>query len=132
MGMAMSYEQILIDADIIKKIKRASQGIHVNEDTLALDVIQAVGAAGNYLSNKHTRKYMKKELSVGGLMDRRMRESWESDGAKDLAARANEKARIILETHKPLPLPEAVAGKIRSIIEEAEAELAERKKFQMK
>ena len=41
---------------------------------------------------------------------------------------ANEEARRILENHKPVPLPEAAAKEIRKIIEEAEVELAERKK----
>jgi len=123
MGMTMSYEQILIDADIVKKIKRISQGINVDEESLALDVIKAVGPAGNYLAQKHTLKHMKKELSIGGLMDRRMRPAWESDGAKDIAARANEVARKILEIHKPEPLSEAASKRIHEIILEAEAEL---------
>jgi len=122
MGMTLSYEQIIIDADIIRKLKRVTRGIKVDEDTLALDVIKAVGPAGNYLGQKHTREYMKSELSVGGLMERRARERWESDGAKDIAVRANEAARKIFEKHKPEPLSEAVAQKIREIILEAEAE----------
>jgi len=123
MGMTMSYEQILIDADIVKKIKRISQGIIVDEESLALDVIEAVGPAGNYLAQRHTLKHMKKELSVGGLMDRRMREAWESDGEKDIATRANEAAKEILKTHIPEPLPENASKKIREIILEAEKEL---------
>jgi trimethylamine--corrinoid protein Co-methyltransferase len=66
---------------------------------------------------------MKKELSVGGLMDRRMRQAWESDGAKDIATRANEVAKAILKTHIPEPLPEDASKKIREIIIEAEKEL---------
>jgi trimethylamine--corrinoid protein Co-methyltransferase len=123
MGMTMSYEQILIDADIVKKIKRISQGIIVDEESLALDVIEAVGPAGNYLAQRHTLKHMKKELSVGGLMDRRMRQAWESDGAKDIATRANEVAKSILKTHIPEPLPEDASKRIREIILEAEKEL---------
>lgn len=123
MGMTMSYEQILIDADIVKKIKRVSQGIVVEEDTLALEVIKAVGPAGNYLAQRHTLKHMKKELSVGGLMDRRMRQAWQSDGGKDISMRANEAAKKILKTHVPTPLPEEAAKRIREIILEAEKEL---------
>lgn len=123
MGMTMSYEQILIDADIVKKIKRISQGVVVDEESLALDVIEAVGPAGNYLAQRHTLKHMKKELSVGGLMDRRMRQAWESDGAKDMAKRANETALEILNNHVPEPLALETSAKIREIIIEAESEL---------
>lgn len=123
MGMTMSYEQILIDSDIVKKIKRISQGIIVDEESLALDVIEAVGPAGNYLAQRHTLKHMKKGISVGGLMDRRMRQAWQSDGAKDISMRANDAAKMILKTHLPEPLSEEASKRIRKIILEAEKEL---------
>ena len=128
MGMAMSYEQLLIDAEIVRMIRRIMQGIAVNDETLAVDVIKAVGPAGTYLSQKHTRRYMKSESSQTRLIDRRPYEAWEKTGAKDMFARANEEARKILETHKPIPLPEGAAREIRGIVEEAEEELAERRR----
>jgi len=66
----MSYEQVLIDAEIIRMIKRVMQGIVVNKDTLALDVIKSVGAGGNYLTQRHTMKYMRAESSIVTLFDR--------------------------------------------------------------
>lgn len=128
MGMTMSYEQLLIDAEIVRMIRRIMQGIAVNDETLAMDVIKAVGPAGTYLSQRHTMKHMRKESSQAKLIDRRPYEAWQKDGEKDMFARANEEAKKILKTHKPTPLPDAVAREIRSIVEEAEAELAERKK----
>ena len=55
MGMTMSYEQLLIDQEIVKMIRRVLQGIAVNKETIALDVIKKVGPAGNY-SERHTLK----------------------------------------------------------------------------
>ena len=127
LGMTMSYEQLLIDAEIVKMIRRIIQGIAVNEETLAADIIRAVGPAGTYLAQRHTLKHMRKESSQTKLIDRASLEAWEKAGSKDMAKRANEEAKKILETHKPLPLPDAAAREIRSIIEEAEAEIAERK-----
>lgn len=129
MGMTMSYEQLLIDQEIVRMIRRIMQGITVNKDTIALDVIQKVGPAGNYLAERHTLKYMRQELSTTNLINRRMRDHWEASGAKDIAQTAREKAIEILETYKPTPLPEDVARKIRSIVEEGEEEAAELEKF---
>jgi len=123
MGMTMSYEQLLIDAEIVRMINRVIQGIAVNKDTLALDLIKAVGAAGNYLGEKHTMKYMRQESSQAKLIDRRMYEGWMKQGSKDMKERANEMAREILLSHKPIPLHEQAKKDIRSIIEEAEDEL---------
>lgn len=125
MGMTMSYEQLLIDQEIVRMIRRVLQGIPVNKDTMALDVIQKVGPAGNYLKERHTLKYMRQELSTSKLINRRMRDHWVGEGAKDMAERAREMAIDILENYKPIPLPEEAAKKIRAIVEEGEAEAAE-------
>lgn len=125
MGMTMSYEQLLIDQEIVRMIRRVLQGIAVNKETIALDVIKKVGPAGNYLAEKHTRQYMRQELSTTQLINRKMRDHWERSGAKDIAAVAREEAVKILETYRPTPLPDDVRSKIRAIVEEGEAEAAE-------
>lgn len=125
MGMTMSYEQLLIDQEIVRMIRRILQGIAVNKETIALDVIKKVGPAGNYLGERHTLKYMRQELSTTRLFNRKMRDNWERSGGKDIAAVAREEAIEILKTYKPTPLPEEVRKKIRAIVEEGEAEAAE-------
>ena len=124
--MTMSYEQLLIDQEFVKMIRRVLQGIAVNKDTMALDVIKAVGPAGNYLSQKHTRQYMRSELSTTKLINRRMRDNWEKHGAKDMAAVAREKAVEMLESYRPTPLPPEVQRRIHNIVIEGEEEAAER------
>ena len=57
------------------------------------------------------------------LIDRRMREDWQASGGTDIYQRALEQARYILENHQPDPLPDDVKDTIRSIVENAEAEL---------
>jgi len=123
MGMTMSYEQLLIDAEIVRMIRRVMQGIAVNDETLAAEVIKAVGPAGTYLSQRHTMKHMRTESSQARLIDRRNLETWEKQGGKDISARANDEAKRILETHKPTPLPDDVVREIKNIIKEAEEEI---------
>lgn len=132
MGLTMSYEQLLIDQEIVKMIRRVLQGIAVNKDTIGLDVIKAVGASGNYLSQRHTLKYMKSEISTTNLINRRMRDNWQNAGGKDMPAVANEQVLEILENYKAKPLPEDVQKKIRSIVEEAEEEARELSAFKNK
>ena len=124
MGITMSYEQLLIDEEIVRMIRRILQGIPVNKETIALDVIKEVGPNGNYLSHKHTLKNMRKEISFTNLINRKMRSNWEQSGSKDISKVANEKAVEILKNHKPIPLPDDVRKRIRDIVEEGEAEAA--------
>jgi len=57
------------------------------------------------------------------IIDRKTREIWEKKGATTAYERAIEKARWIMENHKPEPLPDDVLTKIRSIVEETEKEM---------
>lgn len=120
MGMAVSYEQLLMDAEFVRMFKRAEQGIEVNEDTLALEVITAVGPAGNYLSQRHTLKHMRKEISTAKLIDRKSYSLWEKEGSLDIVQRANKEAKRILAEHKPERLTPEIIEKIDAIIAVAE------------
>lgn len=120
LGITFSFTQLLIDAEIVKMIKRVMQGIAVNDETLALEVIKAVGAGGNYLNQKHTRKYMKQEQSRVKLIDRRMRDRWMEKGGKSMADRARDEALQIKQNHYPQPLTPEVSSRLRAIVEEAE------------
>ena len=125
--MTIDYGQLVMDNEFARMIKHVVQGITVNDKTLAVDVIHEIGVGKNFLSHDHTFKHMRSQ-SQPKLIDRRTREDWEAGGRSDLYQSALEEARYILETHKPDPLPEDVLAAIRSIVEEAEAELGVGKK----
>ncbi len=114
--LTVAYEQYVIDNEIIGMAMRALQGIEVNEETLALEVIDRVGPGGNYLAETHTVKHMRSELFFPKVSDRSSREEWISKGGKDARERAREIAKNILAEHKPLPIPSDIDKKIRSKI----------------
>lgn len=120
MGMAVSYEQLLMDAEFVRMFKRAELGIQVNEDTIGLEVIAAVGPAGNYLNQRHTLKHMRKEISTAKLIDRKSYSLWEKEGSMDIVQRANKEARRIFAEHEPERLTPEILEKIDDIIAEAE------------
>jgi trimethylamine--corrinoid protein Co-methyltransferase len=113
-----SYEMLLMDAEIWNLLINMFKGIEINEETLALDVIDAVGAMGTYLSQTHTRKHMR-ERWMPELMDRRPYEMWEKekDGARQKAA---EKARQILNEYSPQTLDPKVDQELMNIIAQVE------------
>ena len=132
MGMTMSYEQLLTDAEIVRMTRRILQGIPVNPDTMALDVIKAVGPANNYLAQKHTRKYMRQELSTTQYIDRTQRETWEKKGGMTMTEATKAKAIDILENYEVTPLPDDVKKRIHDIVVEGEEEAEELARFQAK
>ena len=88
---------------------------------MAVDDISRVGAFGDFLSLDATLKHMR-TLSQTDLLDRRVREDWESRGATDLATRTRARALELVESHQPLPMDPDVAEQVRRIIEAADRE----------
>ena len=123
MGTTLDWAQLVMDNEFAGMIKHMVRGIPVTDETLAVDVIHEVGPLGDFISHEHTRMHMKTMQSQPKLIDRRRREFWQQRGATDLAHRARDEAKYILNTHKPDPLPPEVISTLRSIVEAAEAEL---------
>ena len=109
-----SYAQMLLDCEIFSIIQKVIQGIVVDDETLALDVIRNVGPGGNFLSQKHTLKHMH-DIFIPQFMDRRPYNVWEEkqDDGRDWAL---EKARKILNNHQPEPLDASVSSELKKII----------------
>lgn len=122
MGMTIDFGQLVMDNEFAGMIKHTLQGIPVNDETLAVDIIREIGIGRDFLSHETTFNHMRSQ-SKPELIDRRTREDWVADGSKDLYRRALEEAKHILETHEPDPLSREAIATIRSIVEDAEAEL---------
>jgi trimethylamine--corrinoid protein Co-methyltransferase len=127
-GLIFSYAQLVIDNDIFKMIRKVMQGMHVDDENLAVDIIKSVGPGGDFLMQDHTMKYMRTLPSVPKLIERNNRENWLASGGKELAERAAERAAEILADHKPVPLSDEAKSALRVIVEESSVEMEAMKK----
>mgnify|MGYP006278949041 FL=1 len=122
-GNCAALENLVISNDLIGFARRIVQGIEVNDDTLAVDLIDKVGPGGHFLGEEHTMKYFKKETYYPDLFKRQFYENWVEEGEKTLFDRANEKVIDILENYEPEPLPKDVEKKLQDIVDRAESKL---------
>jgi len=99
-----SYEQCVIDDEILGAAFRIARGVEVNEETLALEVIREVGPGGNFLAHEHTARNLRREFWFPKVTNRETYPRWMAAGGKDMRQRANARARQILATHHPRPL----------------------------
>ena len=118
-GVTFDCGQFVMDDEFARMIKHCVGGIAVDDETLAVEDIAAVGPFGDFLSLDATMRHMR-ELSQPKYLDRRVREDWESRGATDLYERCRDKAREVILEYKPVPLPDDVAARIRTIVEETD------------
>ncbi len=121
-GITFDLAQLVLDCEFARMIKHTIQGIPVNQESLATDVVREIGPFGDFLAHTHTFAHMR-EQSNAKLIDRRMRSAWELDGSTDSYTRARNQVRHILENHQPDPLPDEVLQKIRQIVTDTEREM---------
>jgi trimethylamine--corrinoid protein Co-methyltransferase len=117
--MSFSLEQVILDETVLSLVERCLQGIAVGETTLALNLIQAVGPGGTYITTSHTLDYFRDELLVPDLVSRGSRAAWEAAGAPDMRTRARERVQHLLDRHQPVPLPDGIAARLAEIVREA-------------
>ncbi len=113
-AMSVCLEKYVIDNEILGMVKRAVKGIEVNESTLALDVISAVGPGGNFISQRHTIKNMRKEHFMPTLSDRSDWEDWEAAGSLTAAEKAGEIVEKILQAEEKHYIGRQVIERLRA------------------
>jgi len=115
--LTLGYEQYVIDNEILGMVARALSGINFGDEFMALDLIHKVGPMGNFLREPHTLKHLRSEQYLPTLANRKVRADWEDEGSPALVDLARGKARQILATHHPAPLPEDVHRELRQLAE---------------
>ena len=111
-GLTISYEQYVLDDDILGMCRRAARGIAVNADALAEYAIRETGPGGNFLAHDHTLTHMRDEFFYPNLTDRNNYTNWAAGGAKDSRALAADLAREILAGHRPAGVPADVERRL--------------------
>ncbi|MBW2297710.1 MAG: trimethylamine methyltransferase family protein, partial [Deltaproteobacteria bacterium] len=120
LGIATSFEQLVISNEIFSVFRRVLEGFVIDDDTLAKDVIAQVGVGGNYLGEQHTLDHLRSERLNSCLLKPKTRAKWVEEGSKSLVDLAREKARAILAEHQPAPMDEATLAGLKEIVKTAQ------------
>ena len=75
-----SLEGLVLDNECFRYMTRILNGIEVNKDTLAYDVIGSAGIGGNFLASHHTASNFKKELWNPEIFVRQSYSEWLASG----------------------------------------------------
>jgi trimethylamine--corrinoid protein Co-methyltransferase len=104
----MSLEMAVIGNDLAGALRRAQQGIRVDDETLATGVIQELGQKAQYLEHPHTVAHFKQEYYFPRVLNRRPRGRWAALGSPTTV----DEARTRIEKLRALPT--------RSIVSDAQ------------
>jgi trimethylamine---corrinoid protein Co-methyltransferase len=114
-SMAVAYEQYVLDDELIGAVMRVLRGIKVTPETLAAEVIQAVGPGGNYMTQPHTVKHLRSELFMPKTAVRLNYSAWDKGGRKNAVDKAKEIVIKTLRDHRALPLPEGLEKELKTL-----------------
>ena len=119
-GTTSSMEMLVIADEIIRDVRFVMGGLEVSERTLARDAIHRAKPGGGFLADNHTLDNWQWAQWRPEVIDRMRYDNWAKRGRKDMAARANERARKILAEHQVPPLPEAAEEAISRVLKRRE------------
>ena len=92
----------------------------VSKETIALDVVEAVGHAGTFLKHSHTIKNFRGEMLPRDLSKRH----WQATLSTSMTKETREIAKQVLREHRVEPLSADVLKKGNALVKEYERQVA--------
>ena len=117
-GLTGSLEELVLVDELIDRARRLLADLEVSDETLAVDVLAAVGPGGDFLGQRHTRRHLRTEQWRPRLLNRLSHDRWLQAGGLDVTAKARRRARELLAAHQPPPLPASLAARLDAIVPE--------------
>jgi trimethylamine:corrinoid methyltransferase-like protein len=114
--LTYSPHALLFCSELIRLVRHIMDGIRVDEETLALDIMKTVGIGGDFLSEMHTARHCRSDLYLPKYANAESYDAWISEGSKDLVDRIDVEVRKILKTHRPSSLAEPVQTQTSAIL----------------
>ncbi len=118
-GMISSMEMILFCDEVIGMHRKATEGIKVDDETLALEVILRVGAGGHFLQEEHTLKHCR-EIWTPSLFNRAPLEQWKASDRENLFTLLNKRVRKVLAEHEVPTFEMGVRRELDKILRQRE------------
>jgi trimethylamine--corrinoid protein Co-methyltransferase len=114
-----SLEKLVLDDEICASAFRLIEGVDLQGLEEIATLVREVGPGGQYLNQKHTRTYVRKEHHFpSDVISRLTMDSWKTAGSKDTAARAHELAMQLLESHTTSILMDDASNQLDEVLNE--------------
>lgn len=112
-GSLASPAFMVLVNEILYMVKQYLLGICVNDECLAIDLIDKIGPGGHYLHEDHTMQHFK-DIWYSDLFDRQVYDVWLEQGGIMFEERLKAKTEMLMD-HQPIPLPQEVLKEIENM-----------------
>lgn len=114
-GLTGSPEMMVLTNELISMTRRFIEGVRVDDESLALEVIHQVGPGGEFLSHDHTLTHWR-ELWLPNIFDRLRLEKWTEQGAREVKTHLREQTLSLMDEYPVEPLPAAIEQELEHIL----------------
>ncbi len=115
-GLTTSPEMIVFTAEMIEMLHAFMDGVVLDAESMALDVIHSVGPGGEFISTDHTMEHFR-DFWEPTLFNRQRVSDWVEAGSRRLGERLRERTVALLDEHEPEPLPDQARQAIQDILD---------------
>jgi len=120
---ASSLEMLVFQHEVVEYIERALAPLVIDDESLALDLIDTVGPGGIFIAEDHTVRHFRNEIWMPTLLDRSYWDQWEREGKRDMSLRVKDHLSNLAATYRPHPLPDEVDREAERIVHKAREKL---------
>jgi trimethylamine--corrinoid protein Co-methyltransferase len=113
-GTTTALTQVVICHEIIAWIKHYMKGLVIDEESLALHVVDEVGTDGNFIETEHTLRHFRED-EYPELRDHRRYNEWLQQGGTTLKDRSRDKVEKVLAEHEPPRLDKGIHKTLKKI-----------------
>jgi trimethylamine--corrinoid protein Co-methyltransferase len=115
-GLCASFEKMVLDAELLQMMAEFLRPIEVDDDTLAFEAIQEVGAGGHFFGTAHTLARYETAFYAPMISDWRNFESWQEAGSPDATRHANRVYKQILNEYQPPVLEPPIREELEAFV----------------
>jgi trimethylamine--corrinoid protein Co-methyltransferase len=116
-GLSGSLAQLVICNEIVSWLEHFVAPVEIDDDTLALDLVDQLCPEGTYIEHRHTLRHFR-EHWYPDLFERGNYDQWRKAGGQSLGERAAARVEAILAEHTPEPLTETASQAIAAVLSE--------------
>jgi trimethylamine--corrinoid protein Co-methyltransferase len=120
---ACSLEKFVLDCERIRYLQRFERGFDVDDESLALDLIDEIEPGDHFLNKRHTLDHSKEEFYFPDVYVRDSYDNWHNAGAKSAVENAHDRVETLLEEYERPPIDDDVERELRSYTETRRAKL---------
>lgn len=113
--MSISMEKFIVDDEICSMVRRFIKPTVINEEDLAVQLINEVGPGGQYLTTDHTYQHFRKEFWQPTMSNRDTYDQWRLNGSVPILTQAENRVNEVIDNYEIPHIDQSIDQKLKEM-----------------